>query len=68
MMDRTKIRPLILLSLFINAIAMGMLAFQNYNGNNISYTITFIILSLFLILLAGYGLVRNSKINKIREN
>ena len=64
MMDRAKIHPLILLSLFINAIAMGMLAFQNYNEHNIGYAITFIILSLFLILLAGYGLVRNSKINK----
>lgn len=64
MMDRTKIHPLILLSLFINAIAMGMLAFQNYNEHNIGYTKTFILLSLFKILLAGYGLVRNSKINK----
>lgn len=66
-MDMTKIHPLILLSLFINAIAMGMFAFENYNENNIGYTVTFIILCLFLIVLTGYGLVRNSKINRISK-
>lgn len=63
-MDSTKIHPLILLSLFINAIAMGMFAYENYNENNIGYTVTFIILCLFLIVLTIYGFIRNSKINR----
>ncbi|KAB7672078.1 hypothetical protein [Bacillus sp. B1-b2] len=66
-MDRTKIHPLILFSLLINAIAMGMFAFENYKENNIGYTVTFIILCLFLIVLTGYGLVRNNKINRISK-
>lgn len=66
-MDRTKIHPLILFSLLIIAIAMGMFAFENYKENNIGYTVTFIILCLFLIVLTGYGLVRNNKINRISK-
>lgn len=62
-MDRIKIHPLILLSLFINSIAMGMFAFENYKENNIGYTVTFMILCLFLIGLIIYGFIRNSKIN-----
>lgn len=62
-MDRINFHPLILLSLFINAIAMGMFTFENYEENNIGYTVTFIILCLFLIVLIIYGLIRNSKIN-----
>ncbi|MGW6381763.1 hypothetical protein [Peribacillus butanolivorans] len=66
-MDRTKIHPLILFSLFINAIAMGMFAFENYKENNIGYIVTFIILCLFLIVLIIYGLMRNSKINRTNK-
>ncbi|MEH7389332.1 hypothetical protein [Bacillus sp. JJ1474] len=62
-MDRIKIHPLILLSLFINAIAMGMFAFENYKENDIGYTVTFMIICLFLIVLTIYGLIRNSKID-----
>ena len=66
-MDKAKIHPSILLSLFINAIAMGMFAFENYTETNVGYTVTFIILCLFLIVLTGYGLVRNRKIDLINK-
>ncbi len=63
-MDRRKVHPLILLGLLINAISMGMLAYENYYEANIGYTVVFIILCLFLIALAGYGLVTNNRASK----
>ncbi|KMY44817.1 hypothetical protein AC622_11780 [Bacillus sp. FJAT-27916] len=63
-MNRTKIQPLILLSLLINAIAMGLFAYDNYHEKNIGYTVTFIVLCLYLMSLAIYGLVRNSQVSR----
>ena len=62
-MGRAHFHPLILLSLFINAFAMGMLAYGNYIEKKIGYSITFIILGLFLMILTVYGIVSNSKNN-----
>ena len=63
-MGRVRSEPFIVLGLFINAVAMGMIAYDFYNNNNIGYAITFVILCLFLITLAIYGLVRNSKVSR----
>lgn len=62
-MERASFHPLLLLSLFINAFAMGMLAYENYIEKKMGYSATFIILCLFLIVLTVYGLVSNSKYN-----
>ena len=64
MMVKAKIHPLIILSLLFNAIAMGTFAYENYTENNIRYTVIFMILCLFFIVLTGFGFVRNSKINR----
>ena len=66
-MHKAKIHPFILLSLFINAIAMGIFAFENYAANNTGSIVIFIILCLFLIVLTVCGLVRNSKIKHISK-
>ncbi|GLH62524.1 hypothetical protein [Parageobacillus sp. G301] len=60
-MDKTKIHPLVILNLFINAIAMGMFASDKYSEN---YSITFTVLFVFFISLTIYGLARNSNIDQ----
>ncbi|WP_275670686.1 hypothetical protein [Neobacillus notoginsengisoli] len=42
-MAEAKIHPLILMSLLINAIGMGMFAYENYHENNMGHSVTFII-------------------------
>jgi len=59
-MHRTKINTVILLSLVFSASLMGIFAYENYNENNIGYTVIFFILCLLFIVLTIYGLVRNS--------
>lgn len=61
---RVNFHPLLLLSLFINAFAIGMFAYENYIEEKMGYSVTFIILCLFLIVLTVYGLVSNSKYNR----
>ncbi|MBN8210071.1 hypothetical protein JI666_15055 [Bacillus sp. NTK071] len=63
-MDRKKIHPLILLSLFINGIAMGILAHDMYSESKVVYSMTFIVLGIFFILFLTYGVVRNQRINE----
>ena len=67
MMSKTKFHPLILLSLLISAIAMGMYAYDHYIEHNTGYTVTFIILCLFLTVLAICGLVKYREINHTGE-
>jgi type IV secretory pathway TrbL component len=66
-MDKTKIHPLVILNLFINAIAMGMFAYDKYSENQIGYSITFTVLFVFFVSLIIYGLASNSNIDRIKN-
>jgi hypothetical protein len=66
-MDKTKIHPLVLLNLFINSIVMGMFAYDKYIENHIGYSVTFTVLFVFFVSLTIFGLVRNSKIDRIKR-
>ncbi|MGX1901163.1 hypothetical protein EDD69_1132 [Thermolongibacillus altinsuensis] len=63
----TKIHPLVLLNLFINSIVMGMFAYDKYIENEIGYSITFLALCVFFVLLTIYGLMKNSKIDRTKQ-
>lgn len=62
-MNKTKIQPLILLSVTISAITMGLYAFNNYSDGNAGAGVTFTVLTLFFIGLATFGAIRNQKVN-----
>ncbi|WP_226655496.1 hypothetical protein [Pseudalkalibacillus hwajinpoensis] len=64
-MDKTKI--LIIMNLFISAIAMGLYAFTMYQDNQIGYSFTFVILGCFFIVFAIYGMIRNHKLAQTKE-
>ncbi|KMM37040.1 hypothetical protein [Guptibacillus hwajinpoensis] len=63
-MDKTKIQPLILIILLINALTMGMLAHDMYTENKTGYSLTFIGLCIFFILFLAYGLIRNRRVKQ----
>jgi hypothetical protein len=63
LMRKAKFHPLLLLSLLINAFAMGIFSYNNFIEEKTGYSVTFLILCLFFIVLIIYGLLNNSKYN-----
>ena len=67
-MDKPKLHFLIIMNLFISAIAMGLYAFTMYQGNKVVYSFTFVILSFSFIVMAIYGVIRNQKLACSNDN
>ncbi|MDP4551959.1 hypothetical protein Q9251_13855 [Alkalihalobacillus macyae] len=63
-MDKHRIQHLVLIILLINALTMGMLAHDMYIENKIGYSLTFIGLCIFFILILTYGLIRNRRVKQ----
>lgn len=59
-MDKTKIHPLILVAIGISAFAMGWRGYEDKDGAST----LFILLCIFLAVLAIYGWMRNRKIDR----
>ena len=64
LMGKAKFHPLLLLSLLINAFAMGIFAYNNFIEKKTGYSVTFMILCLFFTVLIIYGLLSNNKDNR----
>ncbi|UOY92530.1 hypothetical protein MUG87_19305 [Ectobacillus sp. JY-23] len=62
-MFKAKIHPLILLNCFVNAIIMGMFAFDMYEEGKMMYTAVFAMLFVLFACISGYGLYRNQRFN-----
>ncbi|WP_273832187.1 hypothetical protein [Guptibacillus sedimenti] len=61
-MDKPKLHFLIIINLFISALAMALYAFTMYQDQKVGYSFTFVILCFFFIVLAIYGVIRNQKL------
>lgn len=61
-MEKVKIHPLIILTLIMSSISMGMYAYRNFNNLETAYGIFFTLLSIFLIGLVVFGIIRNRKV------
>lgn len=46
---------------------MGMIAYKNYSVDKIGYCILFLLISLALIVLTGYGIARNRRARRKRK-
>ena len=66
--DTVKIQPLILFSLLISAVTMGLFAYTNYTEGHPGYGLTFVFLCLFFIALVIWGVIRNYRISKKKNN
>lgn len=66
-MTKTKIHPLILLSLAISSFAMGWRGYENFSLQKDGYGIMFTLLCIFLALLAVYGLMRNQRVESFNR-
>ncbi|MCM3610532.1 hypothetical protein M4S82_04660 [Planococcus sp. MERTA32b] len=62
-MEKVKIHPLILVSLLFSSISMALYAFRNFSANETAYGIVFILLSIFMMGLVFYGIVRNRRVS-----
>jgi multidrug transporter EmrE-like cation transporter len=68
-MDNKKIHPMLLLSIFINAIAMGILAFNHYMSkqNGLGLVILFMSLSFMFLIMTISGLIINNKGDRTKK-
>ncbi|MDN7242636.1 hypothetical protein QWY14_12550 [Planococcus sp. N028] len=66
-MNKTKIHPLILLSLGISSFVMGWRGYENFTLHKDGYGMTFSFLCIFLALLAVYALMRNQRIESFNR-
>lgn len=66
-MDKPKYHFLIIMNLFICAVAMSLYAFTAYQDNKVASSFTFVILGFFFIVFAIYGLIRNHKRSQTEE-
>ncbi|MFC4321972.1 hypothetical protein [Litchfieldia salsa] len=60
-MKNQKFNPITLVSVFIGSILMGMNAYEQYQAEQPTYMVIFILLSLLLLTLTVYGIVKNKK-------
>ncbi|MBM7620135.1 hypothetical protein JOC95_001988 [Bacillus tianshenii] len=63
-MPKKKIHIMIILALFINAMAMLLFAIDNIQLNNLGPGITFTLLTIVLFSFGVYSIVRNKKIKE----
>lgn len=61
-MERSKIQPLILISLTISAITMMLFAYANLNAGYPGYAVVFIVLAIALVVMVLFGLWSNRKL------
>jgi hypothetical protein len=61
-MERSKIQPLILISLTISAITMILFAYANLNAGYPIYGFVFIVLAIALVVMVLFGLLSNRKL------
>ncbi|MDE8564547.1 hypothetical protein PNH38_11760 [Anoxybacillus rupiensis] len=68
-MDKKKIHPIWLLSIFINAIAMGILAFNHYmfKQKGIGLVVLLMSLSFMFFIMTIIGLIINNKIDRTKK-
>lgn len=61
-MPKVKVNPLILVALTISLITMVLYAYRSYSNQEIGNSVTFTILSFFILGLVIWGIFRNKKI------
>jgi hypothetical protein len=66
-MQKKKTHIMIILALFINAMAMVLFAIDNIQLKNVGPGITFTVLSVVLFSFGVYSIVRNSKIKEMER-
>jgi hypothetical protein len=66
-MQKKKTHIMIILALFINAMAMVLFAIDNIQLKNVGPGITFTVLAVVLFSFGVYSIVRNSKIKEMER-
>lgn len=61
-MGRSKIQPLILVSLTVSALTMVLFAYANLDAGYSGYGLVFIVLAAVLVLMVIYGVLTNWKL------